>query len=513
MSLESDPEKRPLIRWWLAIFGASLLLYVSTADCGPEWQDSGWQQLRILRRQVEHPLGLALIHPLHHYLGRAAVFCLRFLEPAFAITLVSALAGAIAVANVACTVLIVTRRYSAALVACTALAFSHTFWQHSTHTESYALTAALLSGEWLCLALFSMTGRANLLFAVMLLNGLGLSNHLLASIATPIDLLVLVVAWRSRRLGKSQVIISLLALLAGAMPYLCLITMEMIHSHSVGGVIHSALFGSFGPAVLNTSISMTMLTNSAGYVLYNFPSLTIPLAALAVMRRRSLQSANHYWAWPGMIMNILLAELILYALFLARYAITDQYTFFIPLHAIIALLAGLGAATLTGQHREKWIGLALILNVISPLTYMATARELEGRAAFPAIEGKPYRNGYRSMFVPWGRGDEHAQRLNEAALNLAGQDGIILVVDPMIGFSLDYSQILGRIPLGVSLRSIATLTPERAAPIRTAMSDALSNHKPVVLVPAQKDRPDTYFEDANWQRRGDLYVLEGFRKP
>ena len=137
---------------WLLVFVAALALYVLTANRGVQWQDSGWQQYRIVTGQIGHPYGLALTHPLQFLLGWLAIRALPMLEPAFAITLVSALAGAVAVAGVAALVRLLTGRVGPAVLAAVALLFAHTFWRHATITESYTIVAALLTLEWLCIA-------------------------------------------------------------------------------------------------------------------------------------------------------------------------------------------------------------------------------------------------------------------------------------------------------------------------------------------------------------------------
>ena len=78
------------------MFAAVLVLYAATANRGIQWQDPGHFILRVVTHEPFNPLGLALSHPLHHWLGRLAA-APGLLEPAFAVTLVSAVAGAVAV--------------------------------------------------------------------------------------------------------------------------------------------------------------------------------------------------------------------------------------------------------------------------------------------------------------------------------------------------------------------------------------------------------------------------------
>ena len=83
---------------WLVVFLAALLLYGVTANRGAQWQDSGGHILRAVNGELHNPRGLALSHPLHHWLARTAV-AVDLVEPCFAITLLSALAAALTVAS------------------------------------------------------------------------------------------------------------------------------------------------------------------------------------------------------------------------------------------------------------------------------------------------------------------------------------------------------------------------------------------------------------------------------
>src|SRR3990172_7525821 len=59
---------------WFAVFVAAFTLYAATANRGAQWQDSGYHILRMVTKEPVNPLGLALSHPLHHWLGRLAVW-------------------------------------------------------------------------------------------------------------------------------------------------------------------------------------------------------------------------------------------------------------------------------------------------------------------------------------------------------------------------------------------------------------------------------------------------------
>ncbi len=503
-------------RAWCGAFGAAMLLFACTASPYPQWQDSGWQQIRVLTHQLDHPLGLALIHPLHHYLGRAAVAFLPFFEPAYAITLVSAVAAAVAVANVATLVLLLTGSGGAALMTAASLALAHTFWQFATHTESYTLFAALFTAEWLCLVRFLRTSRVDALFAMSFFNGLGFANHVLATLATPVLAVACYFALLGRR-GAVRIWFTLACWWAlGALPYLTIIGGHAAQSGDFLGAIRSAFVGEFREQVLNTRVSASFLARSAGFVVYNFPNLALPLAAIALFARggpaSSVDPAERRTL--TFLLRFLTAELFIYGVFVFRYAIADQYTFFIPLYCIIAALAGIGLTQLAPRMRRRAMACGLFLLAMTPVVYAGTARIMKSRHTLDAmLQGKPLRDGYRSVLIPWGIGDDHTFRMNRAAVELAGPRGLILTVDPMIATSLQYEYLLGRLPQRVQLVDLATPTAARRAFLDGLVRAAHRMGRPVVLVPAHRDRPETCLADATWRRVGDLYVLNAFASP
>jgi hypothetical protein len=491
------------IRVWCGAFVAALALYVATADRGPQWQDSGCQQLRIVTGHIENPRGLALVHPLQYFLGRA-VIGLPINEPAFAITLVSAVAAAIAIANVAATVFLLTRHVPAALIAPAALMLSHTFWQHATYTESYALVAALLSAEWLLLVAFVQTRRAFLLPLLALANGLGIANHMLAILATPIDVAFIIWAVRARHVARRPVVVAALLWILGTLPYTLLVLSVAVESGDLTGTLHSALFGHYAEAVLNTHLGGGALLLTIGFAAYNFPGLTIPLAARAWTSRARP---------PTVISGTLGGELLVYFLFVARYTIVDQYMFYFPVYALLALFAGIGLAYIcktSAAGRRRFVLVAATVTALwTPLLYWGTARISAARGAFASLVGnKPYRDGYRTFFMPWGIGDAAAERLNRAVTELAGENGIILVTDTMMQVGIAYAQTVGRIPTAVEIAVIPTAgLPEHANEWEPRLQAVLQAGRPVVLVPRDRDNPQTCLPAARWSRVGDIYRL------
>jgi hypothetical protein len=502
-----NQQRRPRVGgWviWLGAFIAALLLYVATADRGPQWQDSGTQQLRIVTGELHHPRGLVLTHPLQHYLGRLAVYLLP-LEPAFAITLVSSFAAAIAIANLALTLWVTTRWLPAVLIASAAFMLSHTFWQHATHTESYTILVALLTGEWLCLAWYVSGPRPRVVLLLAFLNGLGIANHLLALLATPIDAIVVLHVARQRRLPIGQPLSAGALWLLGTLPYSGLVAWTLITTGDFWGTLHSAFFGDFAADVLNLRVGLRAALVTLGYIGYNFPGLIIPLAFYGLLTRFNQLT---------LFTRALKYELLIYFVFVARYPIVDQYTFFVPVYALLAVFAGLGMKRLSNGgsaiRRRVLLRLAAITAIWTPLIYIAVPAVLESRGVFASMVGnKPYRNGYHALFRPWGVGQTYVNKLNQHAFQLAGSHGLILYEDGVIGVSLLYAREVGHAPQSVHVERVESTVPaSQAAEDRALLQSCLAQGRPVVLVPRNRDQPNTCVQEALWQRDGDLYVLK-----
>ncbi|MDO8631615.1 MAG: hypothetical protein Q7R41_14105, partial [Phycisphaerales bacterium] len=343
---------------WLVCFVAALALYAATANRGPQWQDSGDHILRVVTRESGNPLGLALIHPLHHWLCRFAA-ALNLFEPAFAVTLVSALAAAFAVANVYGCVLSLTADRLGPAFAAISVAIANTFWKLATVTEVNTLTAALLSAECWCLIAFiksrpidnlpswlrggacpgrvpswlgpgaspspfkgegrgeGMWTSAIAFLGMFLFNGLGLANHNLALLTTPVLAAVALMALGSRRIAWPHLLLAAAAWLIGSLPYTGLVVSEAMRSGDLRATVHSALFGnSYEKDVLNASISGSRLLINVAFIALNFPNLLLPAAVYGVFTARRVGITS-------LARRALLAALILHALFALRYSVPD----------------------------------------------------------------------------------------------------------------------------------------------------------------------------------------------
>lgn len=482
----------------MVAFLLALSLYGLTADRGAEGQDSGWQQYRILSGQIEHVRGLAVVHPLHYYLGRLAI---RLpLPPAFAITFVSVVFGALSVANIALLGYLLTLRLRDVVIPLLAFLLAHTFWQHSTHTESYAIVLGLLSAEWLCVAQYARSRRPGWLVTLFLVNGLGVSNHLLAGLATPVNLCLLIGAVRRGSLKWLTAAGVLLLWLAATMPFTALVVAEYAATHDLVGTLRSAFLAKYSVNVFNTTLRDRAIFLTVVFVFYNFPGLTVPLAGFGISQWPRL---------PRLVWRVLTAEFIIYGLFVVRYSITDNYTFFFPIYGLLTVFACVGLEAV-GQWRPRMARVIWILAAIGalwpPLLYVGATRMMESMNAFRDLVGnKPYRNGYRTFLLPWGIAENHAELLNAELERLAPAGGLVLLEDHMQGFGIRFAQVAGQLSKELELIELKSDPPDLEGTVERYRQLGA----PIILVPRDRDAPHGPLPDLRWRRVGDIYVLEG----
>lgn len=489
---------------WLGVFAAALALFALTAARTIQWQDYGQYTLRILEGELFNELGLALAHPAHFWLGQLFMNTLP-IEPAFAVALVSALAGAVTIANVFGCVVSVTRRLDAALVAALGLALANTFWRMSTMPECYTVTTAMLSAELWCLALFfrsAHAGRANprWLIAAFFFNGLGLANHNLALLTGPILGVVLLHALFSKRICIGRSLLAGLAWFVGAAPYLALVVIVAQETGDVGGAIKSALFGThYADKVMNASPSVRLAGISAAFTVLSFFNLTLLFAAVGLWRLLADKARRGLWVAWG-------CALLIHLLFVLRYNVIDQHTFLLPAYTLIALFAGVGFGVLAqrwGQRgARRLFAIALITTLAAPGIYLgaaALARSTDALGDY--ARNKPYRDDYRYLFVPWGVGETSAKQMAEHATRLAGDGGVVLVGDGMARFAVSYTaQRAGK--AGVDVIRLG----------RDVVVDwpALVGRR-VVLVPASVgDGPIDPPAGMRWRADEPMFVLEPY---
>jgi hypothetical protein len=402
------------------VFCAALALYVVSCAPGVLWQDSGLIQYRVWHNDIEGFLGLALSHPLFYLLAIG----LKYIPAggfAYKVNLVSAIAAAVAVANVFLLVRLWFGRSFPAVIAAVTLALSHTFWLHACIAETYTLWTALFTGELIMLLRYIRTDRVHYLYALGLLNGLSIAVHILAVIPLACYAAWLLSVQSQRDLYRRDLAIVVLLWIAGALPYECLIVKNMIQTGDVAGTLSSAAFGrSWQGAVLNTSLSMRMAQENLLYILFNFPSPNILLffaGCFGVFK----------FSRRGGLRSVAVGLLVLFFVFAFRYTVPDRYAFFIPFYCMVAILTGVGTCWLQDWTNHKVVAFLVLLFSMLPIGIYAVAPTLVRRTPLDigTRNDIPYRDDYSYFLQPWKTGYRGAGRFAREALNQAADNAVI----------------------------------------------------------------------------------------
>lgn len=482
-------------REYLAVLTMALALYVLSAAPGPLWQDSGWAQTRTLLRDFYGDLGLALAHPLYYALTIAFQH-LPVGDSAYRTTLVSVVCGAITVANVYLLLRRLSGRVFDASIGAASLALAHTFWQHSAVAEVYTLSTAGLSAELLVLRRFAVDRRGAWLVLLFLVNGLGLSNHLVALLNLPVHGLLLIWAMCRRLVGWRTFVLCGAAWFAGAALYLGMVIGQMTQ-RPAGEVVYEALFGTvFEGNVLNTDVSANLLVKCVMYLGLNFPTplAFAAFAGLWVIRARV----------GGLFAVCLLALLAIHFAWACRYNVPDQYVFFLPSILMIAVLIGLGA----GEAARRWpktrpliVALALLpAPTYAVLPFVARPLKLLPQAG----REMPYRDNYDFFLHPWKTGYRGPERFVEELVGGLPDDSL-LIADATAVRPVHYFQLTGRWNPRVAVWRPLHAPNAAPPPERDVVESFLSRGGVFVVSNARVYCPDLIIDAYDFERFGSIY--------
>ncbi len=402
---------------YLAVLGMMLALYAVTTQHGPAWQDSGIFQWRILNFDLAGELGLALAHPLLIMLGKAMSF-LPFGSPAFRMNLLSAVCGAVATANVA----LLVRRLSpdrpvAAWLAAGFFGLAHTPWWLSTICESQMVFAALFTLELHVLVSLVRRPTGGLVLLLGVVNGLTLMAHNLALLSMAVYGLAVLAFCLRGKLRWFAVGLLAIGWVAGSAGLLALVARE---AGAIGLIpaIKSALFGQrWQGDVLGGSARAVRM--GAAYIVYNFPNVALPLAAVGLWRfcRGPLKA----FRWP------ICGLTALYLGFAIRYTVVDQFMFFVPFYAMLAVLAGVGLGSLRDRTFSWLAPLAMASLLTGPVLYAAMPSVARlANLPVPGRSDLPFRDAGRYWLSPWKAGENSAGLFASKALASVPVGGIVI---------------------------------------------------------------------------------------
>jgi hypothetical protein len=426
---------------YVVVLCAALAIYIISCAPGALWQDSGLIQYRIWHNDIEGFFGLAVSHPLFYILAIGAKY-IPVGEFAHRINLVSAIAAAVAVANMFLLVRLWLGRNLPAVVAALTLAVSHTFWRHASIIETYTLWAALFLAELIMLLQYTRNRRVRYLYWLGLLNGLSIAVHMLSLI--PLICYAVLVAFL---LAKKEIHIRNLGIIVllwifGALPYEYLIVKNIIQTGDLTGTLASAAFGyRWQAAVLNTSLSIKMAKENLLYILLNFPTPNLLLFFTGCFGLFKTSISRGF-------RNVVLALTVLFFLFAFRYTIPDRYAFFIPFYCLVSILTGFGVNVLWSQKNLKVPAFLVLLSCILPVGVYVVLPSLAEKMQLNigTRNDIPYRDDYEYFLWPWKTGYKGAEQFAEEALSLVEDSAVIYADTTTVGPLLYFQEVKGKHP-------------------------------------------------------------------
>ncbi len=404
---------------YLIVLLAAAVLYIATCAPGPLWQDSGMYQYRIWHNDIEGRLGLALAHPLYHLIGIAVKY-VPIGGFAYRVNLISAIAGAAAVANLFLLLRLWLGKNLPAIIAAITFALSWTNWQFAAIAEIYTLHSALFLAELIMLFQYIKTRRIVFLYLLALFNGLAIANHMWAVIALACYLVFLATLLVKKQIRLRDFAIIAALWVIGAAPYEYLIIKNVIQTGDFTATLASAFFGKgWQGDVLNTSLSGQMVKENLVLIAYNFSTFNglFFFAGLYGLKKVSPSRSFTY---------ILLALLILFFVFAFRYTVPDRYAFFIPFYCLVAVLIGIGFNFLFPKPNRRILCLVFILSMIPIPTYIITPVVAQ-KVGFklPTKRDIPYRNDHTWFLQPWKTGYNGPEQFADEAFATVEKNAII----------------------------------------------------------------------------------------
>ena len=423
---------------YFVVLCGALALYIVSCAPGALWQDSGLIQYRIWHNDIEGFLGLAISHPLFYILAIGAKY-IPLGEFAHRINLVSAIAAAVAVANMFLLVRLWLGRNLPAIVAAVTLAVSHTFWRHASIIETYTLWTALFLAELIMLLQYTKTRRVSYLYWLGLLSGLSIAVHMLASIPLICYSVFVVFLLTKKEIHIRNLAIIILLWIAGALPYEYLIVKNIIQSGDLTATLASAAFGlRWQGAVLNTSLSMEIVKENFLYILLSFPTPNFLLFFAGCFGLFKMSPDRSF-------RNVVLALTVLFFLFAFRYTVPDRYAFFIPFYCFVSILTGLGTDILRNQ---KVPALFVLLFCILPIGVYAALPPLAEKMQFNigTRNNIPHRDDYEYFLRPWKTAYNGAEFFAGEALDRPENDAVIYADTTTVGPLLYLQEVKGKRP-------------------------------------------------------------------
>ncbi len=499
MILKSPPKLTRSQSYGL-VFGIFAIIYGGCCAPGLLWQDSGFIQYRVLHHDVNGFFGLALAHPLYYWVA-FVVQAIPIGNSLFRINLISAVAGALAVANVFLLVRLWVGKSVPALLAAITLGLSHTFWRHACIAETYTLWAMLFTLELVLLCEHVKTKKIIYLYALAGVNGLAISVHMFGCLSAVCLLGYGFSLCLKQQLNIRKISLTLLIWAIGTLPYSFLIIQGMIKSHDISGTLVSVAFGDrWQDDVLNASVTWRVVRENILYMVLNCPTFNIGLILVGLCGVLKKQKDR------AMVM-LLWAMGLLFLLFAWRYTVADRYAFFIPFYCVMAVFLGLGLNDLLAKTRNPWLVRFVLAFSLCPVVIYGMTPKILHRWGINlgTRQDIPYRDDLEYFLKPWKAGYVGAERFSKEVFEQL-DEGAVLFADPTTVAPLVLYQECHNIRSDVHVVS-SVIHTFGAPDFSEASLDKILETRPVYVVSARPGYSPSFLQE-NYQLCQNGHVFQ-----
>ena len=390
----------PVVPAGCGLLLASALVFGCTLAPTLLWGDDAMYQKALAT-------GTLTVHPVWGALARGFAL-LPWGDYCFRANLASAVYGVGVVGLLFLATHAVSGSSRAALAAGAVLVFSHTFWLQAVRAEVYTLHLLLFfGGVWAFLRWRQATARWHWLALGLAFWLVGTVNHLLLALAFPGAL------WLFLNTGAPSERKRMLLSVVGVS-----VVGTLLVASLVPGFFSDTLPGAARAVVDEFSFSPYRLALHLVLLVYQFPLLGI----------LAIPGVRYLWRRDSAVTVALSLTIVLTAAFASTFGIWESYVFYLPVHGLIALFVGLGAAAVTAHwSSRRWLLILATVLALQVGLYRLTPILVERLApgAIPARD-LPGRPAAGFFLWPPKRGDRGAREFAETALDLLPADAILV---------------------------------------------------------------------------------------
>ncbi|MGB8411509.1 MAG: DUF2723 domain-containing protein [Candidatus Binatus sp.] len=307
----------------LAVFAASMLVYLRTVTPGLEFMDTGEFQTVTYVLGIAHPTG----YPLYTIVGKLFGTLLPVYSWAFRMNLMSALCAAIAAAMLA--VLAIRYKVSplVAFVAALGFAFALNTWKAADKADPYTLTVMIGAALWLLEVKWGETGERCWLWAIAIVAGVGLGSAGVLAMELPAIITYAVITQPRKFFAPSTMIVAGLLGIVGAVGIYSFLPIRASMNPPLN----------YGDTITWKGFQFVVLGGQVGGVI-NY--LTWPILGVAIKRLPQVFAWYEEWLTPaGRAIGVLFALVGLGTLVIRewRLALCIALGFIVPIYPTLTI--------------------------------------------------------------------------------------------------------------------------------------------------------------------------------